>query len=255
MAWLVLDLDLTVLAAQRDESKVDTTFHTLSHPDTVVVCDRSYEVKLINADKLVKLINHACDHHEGVIFLTAGAWNEEDLLDYLYFALDGLSAKAYEALGNAPVLNALNAMRLHPERDFNGVRHLAKNIRLDAWLKRSGQTLCSLDSRFVVVDDHPRHTDSFRGHTHVTAIHATTCTSDIEELGIENPLAFYDEAMQALSMSAKMEQDALQASPAKKATSAQATLAQSLFFRLTELKDAEDSCASSSVPDSHPKLR
>lgn len=256
MAWLVLDLDLTVLAAQRDEHQVDTSFHTLSHPDEVAVCNRFYSVKLINANKLAELINYACDHHEGVIFLTAGAWNEEDILDYLFFALDNLSAKAHKALNTAPVLNVLNAMPLHPELDFKSIRHLKKNIRLEAWLNRSGQTLCSSHTRFVVVDDSPRHTRSFMHHTHVTAIHATVLTSDIVDLNIQNPLAFYEEAMQALSLSAKMEQEAAQASPSQSATPSQrVTLAQSLFFSLTELDDEdEDASCSSSTPDTHSKL-
>lgn len=199
MAYLVLDLDLTVWAISEDVAKVHSA-HQLSdqtHPLTTTTTDTGtleYAVRIINPHLLTVLIEHACLKHDGIVFLSAGYWDEKPVKTMLKATLN-LSEKAKEKIEQAHFLTPFNTLSRFPELSLEEIKSLSKKDRLKNHVAQTPQLV---NKRFVALDDRKKHTDSFAQETHVIAIRATTKRES---------QTFYAEAMAALDRMKDLEDD------------------------------------------------
>lgn len=144
-----------------------------------------YAVSIINPHLLTGLIEHACLKHDGVIFMSAGYWDEVPVKSMLMATLN-LSAQAKEKIQQADFLTPFNTASQFPELSQQEIKSLSKNDRLKKHVAHTPQLV---NKRFVALDDRKKHIDSFAQETHVIAIRATTNRES---------QSFYAEAMTAL---------------------------------------------------------
>lgn len=170
VAYLILDLDLTVWASEKDLHKVHG-FHqrtTESFPLSLS-CSKELKVALLNPDLLALLIEHACTQHDGVIFLSAGYWDEIPAKNLLLDKLR-LSELAKEKLLNADFLTPMTTQDQFSDLSPLGIKSLLKNTRLNHHIQRNPHLA---KKGFVFIDDRAKHISSCDEDSKVIAIKAT----------------------------------------------------------------------------------
>tara|TARA_B110000879_G_scaffold211012_1_gene302440 strand:- start:224 stop:1024 length:801 start_codon:yes stop_codon:yes gene_type:complete len=199
MPKLILDLDLTVFATERDAEQLHDS-HKLSR--TVVAQLGSneplvqHDIKLINPDALSVLIETACMDYDGIIILTAGCWHES-VRDLLVEHLE-LSDPASEILRNCLFLSALTCRENFPDLDVREISYMMKSTRFSKYLEKD-ESLRS--QHFVFVDDNENHILSFAHSRQVLPIYAATSQEGI---------FFYQQAIEALAIAKAQEQANIQ---------------------------------------------
>lgn len=199
MAYLIVDLDLTLICAQHDECVLDKSVHTLYPENIIAEMDieingqkLAFPISIINPMESSSLIEAACMDYDGIIFLTAGCWSEHSIKGILKDHLN-ISESAQAKLDEGYYLNTVNT-----GNDFAGlsrqeISQLVKSERFRRFLLRTPELK---DKHFVVLDDSIDHTNSFSGDERVTAILATTNQSS---------KAFYQETINALARAKRRE--------------------------------------------------
>lgn len=197
MIYLVLDLDLTVFVCMPQLIKLYYG-HVVSD-NWINIGTES--IKFINPDKLKDLIEKACLEHDGIMFLTAGTW-DESLIKMAVCVHLGLCKTVSDKVNEAVFLNVQASSKHLPEVHINDIPHLAKNIRLQACIDQTPELA---GAHFIVLDDSFEQILSFRDTPYVTAIHATTDINDIIAYSkfapdvYDKPDEFYQVALNALS--------------------------------------------------------
>lgn len=209
MAYLILDLDLTVFATERDLKNLDSSVvRTLAKGMAAAgfkdkILD-NYSVFIINPKSLSSLINYAFDYHDGVMFLTSGLWLGDSIKNLLLQnLLLGPKARA-----NLAACRFINPEDYVSDADYDldnllDIGHILKNIRFNQYLDKNPDLK---NKHFVLLDDHPDHIDSFKEHKLVTGILATT---DLEDK------TFYQQAADALDV-AKINENVVETSNKRK---------------------------------------
>jgi len=133
MVMLVLDLDETVFVTSDHVDVIDFEAHQpgkawiKAELDTY---DKGAYILLINPEKLSDLIEHACTKHDGVLFLTAGFWNQKSIISILIEHLD-LSQATCDQLQNAHFFTPFNTHdHFDGSLDSRSIQKLTKNNRL-----------------------------------------------------------------------------------------------------------------------------
>lgn len=170
MAILVLDLDLTAIVPINLCKKVHLA-QTLSSTTYEAKCQDKYiTIKILNPIELADLIEYAYQHHDGVMILTSGRW-DQSIRTVLAKALD-LSDYVRNKLVRCPIYTAIT----DGDRFFlkySSLQYMNKHSRLEL-IKAHSPSLRYAE--FVVLDDHFFHVDSFENKDKVRTVLATTDT-------------------------------------------------------------------------------
>jgi hypothetical protein len=172
MAILVLDLDLTAIVPLTLCHQVHQA-QTLSLTTYQAKCHgKSISIKIINPIELADLIEYAYQHHDGVMILTSGRW-DQSIRTVLANALN-LSDTVRNKLVRCPIYTAIT----------DGDRFSIKYIKLQHMDKHSRLELIRAHSpslryaEFVVLDDYIFHIYSFLNKDKFRTVWATTDTTD-----------------------------------------------------------------------------
>ena len=170
MPKLILDLDLTVFAHERDLSDLDP-LHTLSSVQSAWMGAEKSEclVRLINPLELSELIQTACEAYDGIIILTSGCWHE-DVRNMLAECLE-LSDEVTEMVRNCLFLSSLTCRNNFPDHDVSAIMNINKNRRFSKYLEQNASLSAQ---QFVLLDDNPMHINSFAYSSQVMPIHVST---------------------------------------------------------------------------------
>lgn len=184
MAYLIIDLDLTLICAQGAEQLLDRRAHTL-HPAPAIV-------SIINPVEASDIIENACTEHDGIIILTAGCWSEIYIKQLLKQQLN-VSPATQEKIDKCLFLNPVNTML-----DFIGLslEEVAKLRKIDRYYRMLVKNPDLKSKHCVFLDDDEIHIESFASEPRVTAIRATTDTPT---------KAFYQETINAMARAKRRE--------------------------------------------------
>ncbi len=186
---LVLDLDGVAFVGKPDVDSIDTQNNTLG--DFIEIMGGSkqtlFKVAFLNPKKLRGLIENACRCHGGVLFMTAGFWDEISVKQHFINYLN-LSSTTADKILKAPFLNANRAHQFFPDQPLFKIPEIPKNLWLKHFLEENSQLK---HNAFVVLDDNPKQILSFTGVNRVVPILATT------HVGIK-PQPFYQQTLAAL---------------------------------------------------------
>lgn len=176
MAYLLLDLDLTAIKAAVYPSNSVHDFHTLSSEHfnaTVFNENLSFDIYIINPDDLSKLIETAFRDHDGVIILTAGAW-DKTMRNILADNLN-LTQESKQKLRECRFHSVLTDVEYFNGLDIETIRGITKNHRLDKIITAYPELSSNY---YAALDDDLRQINSLNTHPNVIPIHATTHIAD-----------------------------------------------------------------------------
>lgn len=159
MAYLVIDLDLTVFVSQQDIQYVNT-FHQLSpkFSGKLEGIDAQYELRLINPEKLRDLIETAYYSHDGVIILTAGLWDKSIVLKIA--AELHLNSEVRNKFIECAFINPLSCQLLprFSHLEISEIQYMSKGERIEAHMQEYD---FPKTKQLVLLDDTPMHANSF----------------------------------------------------------------------------------------------
>ncbi|MGQ3891542.1 hypothetical protein [Legionella sp. CNM-4043-24] len=204
MSILVLDLDFTVIVAESELGRLNSSTHELISKalGAELICrgkPKADYVRIINPKKLSTLIEHACENHDGIMILTAGLWGEDSIKYILKNNLD-ITESTTDKLDACHFITPGNTVEHYKGLSSEDIALLPKNERLQNYIDRHPELQ---GMHFVMLDDSLYHIESFKDCSHVTAVHATTTTFDIENFYSPDLVhdAFYEQAQIALDNS------------------------------------------------------
>jgi len=190
VAILILDLDLTVFAEQRDIESVIFWDHFEKTQDLHEIEFTSgyiKKVKLINPELLSDLIQYACTQHDGVMFFTSGDWEEASIKSLLKSCLD-LDAVVDLKFANAAFINVDASWQHFGDKSRDEIQCMDKNLRLDKFRELYP---AHRDTHFVFVDDNLQHIESFEKDERVHCVHATTDVNEFDYSELNTLYRFY----------------------------------------------------------------
>ena len=190
MAYLILDLDETVMQARGSKTFVNPCHlsqKSFIWRQSITGCDIrdpklsdiiNVKLDILNPDQLSQLISIAINQHDGIIILTSGLWSSgilEPLAEQLELA-PHIKQRFVKSLFFSPVIEEQYWKGIHTIKD---IRHeLTKNDRLNQIINHPEHITTLGRSYFVLLDNDRRHVDSFKENPRATAIHATTDSED-----------------------------------------------------------------------------
>lgn len=199
VAYLIVDLDLTLICSEPDEVVLDRSVHTLYPANIIAEMDvavngqrLAFPISIINPVETSDLIETACTEYDGIIFLTAGCWSEHSIKAILKDNLN-VSESTQAKIDQGYYLNPINT-----QGDFFGLnwQEIAQLVKRERFRRFCLRTPELKDKHFVALDDSTDHVDSFNAHERVRAVLATTNQSS---------KAFYQEAVNALARAKRKE--------------------------------------------------
>ncbi|MDP3268580.1 MAG: hypothetical protein Q8M40_05965 [Legionella sp.] len=178
MAYLILDLDLTVFTTVSQLELIDKMHQLTRVPKGAhLIQSEPEDIYIINFEEIKSLIEYACTEHEGIIILTAGFWDEKSIKTLLIqdLKLDAIADKIMLCPFLAPHTTQ-DHYRMNFQTNFfsistSDIYKLPKSMRFD-YFKRANPKFA--DAYGVMVDDSRVHINSFKDDETVKGILATT---------------------------------------------------------------------------------
>lgn len=196
MAYLLLDLDLTVFTTLHDQKylheSVQLDFAGIATAGFETF--RDFEVWIINLPLLTELIILVYEQHDGIIIFTAGLW-QRDSIKNLLKTLPDLTDKARIGINQCCFIGPSDYLsdKSYSFENLKEVAYKDKNERFNHYLSTHPQLN---NYYYVMLDDNILHLRSFKDNSRVTPVLATT---------LINNSNFYQTTLVALDQAKKLE--------------------------------------------------